>query len=51
MVCLDIFLGGGWTTQLKNMHVKLHHFPRDRGFKNIWNHQVDFSGSGNIMAI
>ncbi len=27
----DTYLVGGWTTQLKNMLVKLDHFPRDRG--------------------
>ena len=38
-----MLLVGGWTTQLKNMLVKLDHFPKDRGEnKNIWNHHLDW---------
>ena len=33
-------------THLKNMLVKMDHFPRDWGEnKNVWNHHLDYTGS------
>ena len=34
------FLVGGWTIHLKNMLVKLDHFPKKGWTKNIWNHHL-----------
>ena len=44
-------LVGGWTTHLKNMLVKLDHFPNFRGenSKNIWNHLVMYTLQGTTL--
>ena len=45
-------LGGGFRpTQLKNMNVKLDHFPRDQGTKNknLWNHHLETHSSQSLL--